>query len=147
MSAIVKFFDQSGHELKTRSFQTGQRIDINVVGTGIVGIPEPFSLVRVDILAGNRSIFSQQKTANLWGVADFVLQLPNEATTATVHAYVEYSIHGTDSVDIPIGIGKEVSQLPEPKSNGIPAWVYVVGILAIGLVAIGGYKKLENVAR
>lgn len=145
MSLTVKFFDSGGHELSTRQFQPNQRIVVNVYGTGMAGIPEPFSNVAVDIYNGTVNLFSRRNTTNLWGIVDFPVTFPsNVSGSGNVHVSIQYPASGGDTVDIPIAFGNaQPNPLPQQTD-----WLTMLrnNLLIISAIAIGGYfivkKKL-----
>ena len=142
MSITTKFFDDKGNLLSSRKFAKRQWININVVPTGASGLPSIGTLVRCDIIESGINIYSKQLSTNFWGIANFQLQLPAKDIHAVVHVYAEYSVHGSENVDVPIAVGSTNPRpLPEETSNSWWLYPLLVGVALVA--AYGGYKAYK----
>lgn len=141
MSITVKFFGDHGDEISARKFPNGSFFNVNVVPRGSAGIPSIGNLVRVDILAGTRNIFSAQQSTDFWGVANFLVPPVVNNSPAMVHVYCKYTIAGNESVDIPISIGSAPEPLPIAEEQSDYAWLLYPVLIGVALLAaFGGYK-------
>ncbi len=137
-NVYVYFENPPGTRLTTREFDPGQPLHIAVKVRGVLGAPEPFLAVTLDIHDRFPAIYMQNST-NITGDCDFDIVLPNVVTTADVVVTV-YPIGGeTPIVTIPIGIGMAAPPMPQPVSlNTMLMWTAIgFGALALGF---GIYK-------
>ena len=141
MSLTVNFKTNQG-VITSRQFDPNQGISIYGSFTGVVGEPELFSKVQIQIndVNGN-TIFFNNTTTNIFGDYDFYFVTPEIPTQLTVIITAFYTVTGQDQLSIPIGVG----QIPAPVSVPVPPdnpwdWLSLIPILLVGFAAYELYK-------
>lgn len=134
----VKFFDSRSQELNTRQFQPLQWVNINCYATGLAGLGEPFTQISCDVFSGSVLLFSQQQTSNLWGIANFQLQFPeNVSGQGRVIVTASFTVAGNERKEVPIAFGtSNPAELPEPASDWLTALrnnILIIAVIGVGV--------------
>lgn len=141
MSVTVNFKTASGLN-STRVFKQAEGISIYGKCTGVAGIGEPGTHVRLEIKKGSSVIYFQETMTNIWGDYDFYYTTPNYNGQLTVRLIATYSISGQDVVNIPIGVNVQPGNAPLPEVE--MAWLsYLPAILIIG-AGIYLFRELQK---
>jgi hypothetical protein len=139
----VKVYFQlpDGTDLATRQFDPGQALRILVQVRGVLGLPEPWLKITLDIHATSGTfapIYDEGSTSILGNYA-FYISLPN--TTAQADCIVTvYPVVGSGlQVITPIGIGEGPPPLPKPPATTLETvlkWVAIGGgVIAVAWMA------------
>ena len=141
MSITINFKTSQGL-VTSRQFNLNQGVSIYGSFTGIVGEPEPFSNVHIQIndKDGN-TIYYNNTSTNIFGDYNFYFVTPSTSMQLTVIVTGFYTVTGQDQLIIPIGIGETPDPVPVPVAPESP-WnlLSFIPILLIGFVGYELYK-------
>lgn len=137
----VNFRTQSG-ENNSRRFEKNQGISVYGKCTGITGIYEPGTHVRINVTKNGQAFFFDETNTDIFGDYDFWFRTPNEDTNLNVNIISTYSISGQDNVNIPISVG---NLIPKPLPNPLQemSWLGILPVVFIGLVAYLSFKEFQ----
>ena len=128
--------------ITSRQFDLSQGISIYGSFAGMVGEPEPFSTVQIQINdpSGN-TIFFNNTSTNFWGDYDFYFVAPSVQMQLTVIITAFYTITGQDQLIVPIGVGLTPAPVPIPVAPESPwSWLSLIPVLLVGYAAYELYK-------
>ena len=129
--AITVNFRTSKGNVKTRAFPKNEGVSVYGKLTGMAGVGEPGTHIRMEVLdKNNNSIYFSEQTANLWGDYNFWFRTPNDDVRLTILLTATYSIAGQDKVTIPIAVGN-VYALPAPSPQTEGDWLSMIPLLVI----------------
>jgi len=138
MSLTVNFKTNQG-VITSRQFELNQGISIYGSFTGVVGEPEPFSKVQIQINdADGNTIFFDNTTTNIFGDYNFYYVTPSVAMQLVIIITAFYTITGQDQLSIPIGVGQVPSPVPIPTPPDNP-W-NLLSLIPIAIVVWAGYE-------
>ena len=134
--AITVNFRTSKGNVTSRQFQKNEGVSVYGKLTGMAGVGEPGSHIRMEIIDNNNnSIYFKENTANLWGDYDFWFRTPLEDAELKIVLTASFSWYGQDRVIIPIGVGNVLpSPAPRPPIEGNLFTVIPLLILGVGFV-------------
>lgn len=137
----VNFRDSYGIN-NTRRFEKNAGVSVFGKCTGVTGIYEPGTHVRINVTKNNEPFFFDEKNTDIFGDYDFWFRTPNEDTNLNVQIIATYSIAGQDIVNIPLAVGN-VSPKPLPIPGQEMAWLGMLPIVFIGLVGYLVFKEFQ----
>jgi hypothetical protein len=137
----VHFKTASG-ENNTRRFNKNEGVSIYGKCTGVTGIYEPGTHVRINVTKDNQTFYFDEKNTDIFGDYDFWFRTPNEDTNLNVQIVATYSISGQDIVNIPLGIGN-VNPKPLPNPKPERSWLDYLPLMVIAIAGIFIYKELK----
>lgn len=126
-----------------RRFPKGEGVSIYGKTTGMAGIGEPGTFVRLNILdERGQTVVYKETLTNIWGDYDFWFRTPYHNAKLIVMLYATYSITGSDETVIPIAVGSiNPSSLPLPQSE--MSWLSILPLLILGIGTVYVIKVLK----
>lgn len=137
----VHFKTYSG-ENNTRRFNKNEGVSIYGKCTGVTGIYEPGTHVRIEITQNGMPFYFDETNTDIFGDYDFYFKTPNNDTNLDLKIVSTYSISGQDFVNIPLAVG---NANPKPLPNPNPEYS-LLNYLPLMVIAIAGifiYKELR----
>jgi hypothetical protein len=140
MAISVNFRTQS-RELDSRSLPLNEGVSVYGKVTGLLGIGEPFQLVRFEL--GDR--FQETRT-NAFGDYAFFFRTPNTRERATIRLTTFFTVGGVQSREIPVAYGISPSPLRAEENRGLFDMLGLsrlgdyVGVVLIGLAGYAVYR-------
>lgn len=130
--AITVNFRTSKGNVTSRQFQRNEGVSVYGKLTGMAGVGEPGTHIRMEIVdSRSNAIYFKETNANLWGDYDFWFRTGFKDERLTIVLTATYSIAGQDRVEIPIGVGNvNASPAPRPQTEG--DWLSWIPLLIIG---------------
>ena len=142
--AITVNFRTSKGNVTTRQFLKNEGVSIYGKLTGVAGVGEPGTHIRMEIIdSRNKSIYFNEDTANMWGDYNFYFRTGFKDERLTIKLTATYSIAGQDKVNIPIGVGMvNASPAPSPQTEG--DWLSYIPLFVIGVGTIYLIKVINE---
>ena len=134
----------SSSEITNRQLPKNSGISIFGKVTGMIGIGEPLTVVRIEVINKSGSTyFVKETSANFWGDYNFYFVTPDENTNMIIKLYATYSTSGQDLIIYPVGIGSaKADPLPAPvKASSILDYIPLILLLFGGLAVYNITKK------
>lgn len=135
----VNFRTQYGIN-SSRKFEKNQGVSVFGKCTGVTGVYEPGTHVRINVTKNNQPFYFSEKNTDIFGDYDFWFRTPNEDCNLNVNIISTYSIAGQDNVNIPVSVGNTIPKpLPTPQSEGI-----FLSILPYLIIGVGAYIIIDK---
>ena len=134
----VKFENPPGNVLSTRQFEPGQALRI---GVHVTHWSSPVIYLPVRFEFYNGASYFEDRSTDIWANAWVDWIMPNVVTKATVKI-TAYHILGPETMEIPIGIGRE-----PPPVGGAINWtlLWVIGGIGVGLAALYVFTRASGI--
>jgi hypothetical protein len=125
-----------------RKFNPGEGVSIYGKATGVLGLGEFGTHVRLQVNKGNTTVYFKETYTNLWGDYDFYYVMPLNDMRLDFILIASYSVAGQDDVTVPVSVGNLTpAPLPRPQGEGLPWWV-LPAVLVVGGVYLFRNKIL-----
>jgi len=141
MSITVNFRTASGTN-QTRIFQRREGVSVFGKVTGLLGLGEPFTHMRLEI--PEISFFAETR-CNVFGDYDFFFRMPGTGSgVLTLRITATFTASGQDIVVIPVAYGEEkVPPTPPPPLQGDIAYSVGSAIVTPIVVVAGVYLLIR----
>ena len=143
MAITVNFKTNKGI-VTNRTFEKNEGVSVYGKLTGMFGVGEPGTWIRLNVLnENNQSILTKETNANLWGDYDFYFVTPNQDSKLKIGLIATYSIAGSDETTIPIAVGNKIPEnLPQPQAEtSLLSFIPVVLLVGLGFFI---YKEIKR---
>lgn len=137
----VNFRDSNGIN-NSRRFEKNAGVSVFGKCTGVSGMYEPGTHVRINITKNGQPFFYDEKNTDFFGDYDFWFRTPNEDTNLNVEIVSTYSISGQDIVNIPLSVGNKIPK-PLTKPDQEMAWLGILPVVFIGLIGFLVFKEFQ----
>ena len=143
MAITVNFKTNKGI-VTNRLFDKNEGVSIYGKLTGMFGVGEPGTWIRLNVLnENNQSILTKETNANLWGDYDFYFITPNQDKNLKIVLVATYSIAGYDETTVPIAVGNKIPEnLPQPQAEtSLLSFIPIIILAGLGIFI---YKELKK---
>jgi hypothetical protein len=141
MALTVNLRTQRGN-IYNRKFNSGEGVSIYGKATGVLGLGEPGTHVRFQVMKNNTTVYFKEGYTNIFGDYDFYYVMPLNDTKLIFVLIATYTVSGQDVVNIPVSVGNTTPDpLPFPQGEGLPWWV-LPAVLVVGGVYLFRNKIL-----
>lgn len=124
----------------SRKFNRGEGVSIFGKCTGILGLGEPYTHVRVEVLSSNGvGLFFDEMTTNVFGDYHSYFTFPNVDGRYTIQVTATFTVSGQDKSIVPVSVGSVApANVPAPEeATNIVDTILVYG-KELGIVLIIG---------